>query len=234
MPGLIEFLQSLIGLFNVPGLVADNVVSFFEKNGVSIPIGTKPWFALLISLFVCIVPYLYDKLTSKVARAFFAYGVLYSVLSSLIIVVGYFGPDPGKYNVRGSVTAFSNEGSNKEYSQNFSTTVGCADKAQPIRRVCAPDFSIQSRKIIVTTTNCGSRIVSDTLDPGDNKCLIIQENVQGCGEDNLLGIKNCKGRGWLNYQVVVQGTTNRSEQVLRQDFEGAFFSESALRQGFQY
>jgi hypothetical protein len=41
MPSFLEFLQSLVGLLNLPGIISDNILSFFEKLGVDIPVGTS-------------------------------------------------------------------------------------------------------------------------------------------------------------------------------------------------
>ena len=220
MPGFLEFVKSLVGLLNIPAIVADNIVSFFEKLGVAIPIGAKPWFALFISLFVCVVPLTYDRIKGAISKLFFFYGALYSILCALVIFMTLYGQESTTYAVRGSVAAFSNDASSQQYSQHFETTVGCADRASPIRRVCAPNFEIQSHAINITSANCGSRIVSDAPDPNDKKCMIIQENVQGCGEDNVLGIKNCRGRGWLNYQVIANGSIPSTREILHQELQG--------------
>lgn len=68
MTGFLEFVKSLVGLLNVPGVVSDNIVSFFEKNGVAIPANGRPWFALAISLFICAVPVVYDRLRSPISK----------------------------------------------------------------------------------------------------------------------------------------------------------------------
>jgi hypothetical protein len=221
MAAFLEFVKSLVGLLNIPAIIADNIVSFFEKLGVDIPIGAKPWFALFISLFVCIVPLTYDRIRGSISKLFFFYGALYSILCALVIFMNFHGQQSTTYALRGSVIAISNEASSHQYSQHFETTVGCADRTSPIRRVCAPNFEIQSHTINITSANCGSRIVSEAPDPNDKKCMMVQENVQGCGEDNILGIKNCRGRGWLNYDVLMNGSIPSTREILHQEFQGA-------------
>jgi hypothetical protein len=228
----LEFIKSIVGLLNIPAIISDNVVSFFEKNGVNVPLGARPWFALLISLFVCVIPYVYDRLRGSISKIVFWYGVLYAILCALVISINYYGAKPILYALQGNVTALSAEVSSKEFIQHFESTAGCSDRTSPIRRVCAPNFMIQSHNITIVSANCGSRIVSEALDPADNKCLIVQESVQGCGEDNILGIKNCRGRGWLNYDVTVAGSAPNSTEVLHQNFNGTLSKDNPFGKVF--
>jgi hypothetical protein len=46
----------------------------------------------------------------------------------------------------------------------------------------------------ISSANCGSAVESVRNDPSNAACLIIRERRRGCGYDNILGIRNCRGR----------------------------------------
>lgn len=57
----------------------------------------------------------------------------------------------------------------------------------------------------IESANCGSSIANVRRLPGRDGCIALDVSVRGCGYDNILGIQNCKGRGWIGGSVVING-----------------------------
>jgi hypothetical protein len=58
----------------------------------------------------------------------------------------------------------------------------------------------------IKSANCGSTVAVNLI-PAKSNCLSIVESRRGCGYDAFpFGIKNCRGRGWLEYRIVAQST----------------------------
>jgi hypothetical protein len=57
----------------------------------------------------------------------------------------------------------------------------------------------------IESANCGSALHNVCRLPGRDGCIAVDVSVRGCGYDNILGIKNCKGRGWIGGTVVING-----------------------------
>lgn len=57
----------------------------------------------------------------------------------------------------------------------------------------------------IESANCGSSIANVRRLPGREGCIALDVSVRGCGYDNILGIQNCKGRGWIGGSVVING-----------------------------
>jgi hypothetical protein len=52
----------------------------------------------------------------------------------------------------------------------------------------------------VSSANCGSQILN--VEKKDSKCIEAVEIRRGCGWGiQILGVKECRGRGWLNYTM---------------------------------
>jgi hypothetical protein len=56
------------------------------------------------------------------------------------------------------------------------------------------------------SANCNSSIASPTAS-GD-RCAFVGARVAGCGYDNLVVARNCKGRGWVDYDVTLNGESD--------------------------
>ncbi len=69
---------------------------------------------------------------------------------------------------------------------------------------CFPS-EIRTVEVSYTSANCGSSVVA-SIDPTNPHCVNVTEIRRGCGEDNILGIRNCRGRGWLDYRVTALGS----------------------------
>lgn len=56
-----------------------------------------------------------------------------------------------------------------------------------------------------TSANCGSKIGVPKRIPDKPNCLTVTVTLRGCGYDEFLGIKNCKGRGWIGGEITLKG-----------------------------
>lgn len=61
-----------------------------------------------------------------------------------------------------------------------------------------PGTNVTDCSVSITTANCGSGV--NSVVPAGNVCA-VQAQIIGCGQDCFLGICNCKGRGWLGYNL---------------------------------
>lgn len=57
----------------------------------------------------------------------------------------------------------------------------------------------------IESANCGSTIANVRRVAERANCIAVDVSVRGCGYDNILGIKNCKGRGWVGGTIVISG-----------------------------
>jgi hypothetical protein len=57
----------------------------------------------------------------------------------------------------------------------------------------------------IESANCGSNISNVRRVPGRENCIVADVALRGCGYDNILGIKNCRGRGWISGNIVING-----------------------------
>ena len=57
----------------------------------------------------------------------------------------------------------------------------------------------------IDSANCGSTLSNIRRLPGRDGCIAVDVSVRGCGYDNILGIRNCRGRGWIGGAVVING-----------------------------
>lgn len=57
----------------------------------------------------------------------------------------------------------------------------------------------------IASANCGSTISNVRRVEGKPNCVAADVLLRGCGYDDILGIKNCRGRGWIGGSIVVNG-----------------------------
>jgi hypothetical protein len=57
----------------------------------------------------------------------------------------------------------------------------------------------------IESANCGSNISNVRRVPGTENCIAADVVVRGCGYDNILGMRNCRGRGWIGGNIVING-----------------------------
>lgn len=57
----------------------------------------------------------------------------------------------------------------------------------------------------IESANCGSSLSNVRRLVGRDNCIAVDVNVRGCGYDNILGMRNCKGRGWIGGSIVIAG-----------------------------
>jgi hypothetical protein len=89
-------------------------------------------------------------------------------------------------------------------------TPNCRDRSDVTHRVCLPpNERIQTYNTSEVGRNGSSSIVSTVISTEEPNCLIIQTTASPLGEDciNLLGtnICNCRGRGWIELQILLHG-----------------------------
>jgi len=86
----------------------------------------------------------------------------------------------------------------EDFHERFESS-DCGVNTTDTRRYCLPDSSsIGNFETKIVSANCGSNIVSSKL---DGNCVAVTYNLRGCGYDNLIIAKNCRGRGWLEYVI---------------------------------
>lgn len=68
--------------------------------------------------------------------------------------------------------------------------------------------------IKVTTANCGSRVQS--TQQTNDRCIHVDAYLRSCGK-NALGL-NCKGHGWLGYDLTVNASTLQTRPLPRQEW----------------
>jgi hypothetical protein len=57
----------------------------------------------------------------------------------------------------------------------------------------------------IYSANCGSNISNIRLVDSKPNCIAVDILLRGCGYDNILGIQNCRGRGWVGGTIVLNG-----------------------------
>lgn len=86
----------------------------------------------------------------------------------------------------------------------------CAARSDLIERLCLGSgvkANPALTRIEVNSANCGSTIQNPKPISGSPNCVTVDVHLRGCGYDTFLGLKNCKGRGWVDALVTVTGTT---------------------------
>lgn len=57
----------------------------------------------------------------------------------------------------------------------------------------------------IASANCGSNISNIRKVDGKENCIAVDVFLRGCGYDSILGIRNCRGRGWIGGTIVLNG-----------------------------
>lgn len=57
----------------------------------------------------------------------------------------------------------------------------------------------------IESANCGSSLSNVRRVSGRDSCIAVDVSVRGCGYDDIFGIRNCRGRGWIGGMVVING-----------------------------
>jgi hypothetical protein len=65
--------------------------------------------------------------------------------------------------------------------------------------------NLKTSGVSVNSANCGSTVEPLQPKPNAPNCVNIEVVLKGCGYDQFLGLKNCKGRGWINALVTIRG-----------------------------
>ncbi|MEO0330015.1 MAG: hypothetical protein AAF217_15650, partial [Pseudomonadota bacterium] len=86
-------------------------------------------------------------------------------------------------------------------------------------------FKIETHTVSTTSANCGSHV---NVSKQNDTCLVANETLRGCGIERILGIKNCKGRGWLAYTVKMSGSEIERSKLREISLSDSFSTTSQL------
>lgn len=83
----------------------------------------------------------------------------------------------------------------------------CDANRDRTQAVCLPSgFIVEGWEgPVISSANCGSTIAEPEKIVDQPNCVNVTTRLRGCGYDTYLGIKNCKGRGWVSGVVELQG-----------------------------
>jgi hypothetical protein len=57
----------------------------------------------------------------------------------------------------------------------------------------------------IESANCGSSISNVRAVPSKPNCVAVDVHLRGCGYDDFVFAKNCRGRGWIGGSLVLNG-----------------------------
>ena len=104
-----------------------------------------------------------------------------------------------KYQISGRIapTVVIPYSGSKNYS--YSRTGDCTSNFSDDQDWPAdPGTTVTDCNVSITSANCGSGV--SAVKPSGSACFVGAQ-IHGCGKDCFLGICNCKGRGWLRYNI---------------------------------
>lgn len=85
---------------------------------------------------------------------------------------------------------------------HFEETGNCDSNYRVDRRYpVGPPAKAIGQTITVNSANCGSAVSSHYIE--GEYGVMVQAQIKGCGKDCVFGVCNCKGRGWLSYDLAV-------------------------------
>ncbi|MGY2990341.1 hypothetical protein ACVI1K_007688 [Bradyrhizobium sp. USDA 4508] len=202
--------EALLEVLQLPVNVAAGLLKFADVMGLAIPNQARPWSAVLVAVFIIVLPFLLDKCRSKASRIICAYGVL--CLLFMFLLIGF-----------SSLTLFARFDAAGQFEIKTIQNVSDTEAFPPIRygnescdanenhtnRVCTTRLQqFATASATITSANCGSRVTNVQVDPSDSRCIIANSHLQGCGYDRLpFGINNCRGRGWIEFTINGAGSS---------------------------
>jgi len=131
------------------------------------------------------------------------FSVFYSITPSVKI--------PIKQTFTFSYYDYSNDcqiDANKSSPQNLPLGWEFENPVDPIEIVNKETGS--DDRIVITTANCGSDIINRPRKDGNR--VVVDYKLKGCGPEVSFIFKiGCKGRGWLGYQLFLNGVVSRPE-----------------------
>lgn len=86
----------------------------------------------------------------------------------------------------------------------------CAVRSErPETRCLDSNVRVDPRSIHVEhkSANCGSMVRNLGVISDRPNCVALSVYLRGCGYDKFLGLKNCKGRGWVDALVTLREST---------------------------
>ncbi len=202
--------EALVEVLQLPVNVAAGLLKFADVMGLTIPNQARPWSAVLVAIFIIVLPFLLDKYRSKASRIICAYGVLCLLFMFLLIGFSSFTlfarfEAAGQFEVK----TIQNVSDTEVFPPIRYGNESCDANENHSNRVCTTrlqEFATASTNI--TSASCGSRVTSVRVDPADNKCIIADSHLQGCGYDRLpFNINNCRGRGWIEFTITGAGSS---------------------------
>jgi hypothetical protein len=101
------------------------------------------------------------------------------------------------------------------------------------QQFCAPEnYRLKAQGFAIlqkVSANCNSSIGDAQI--AGARCVLVPAHLGGCGYDNLIVGKNCKGRGFFEYNVTVNAEAKSPSNIRDHKFE--LTSNDATQKSFQ-
>lgn len=212
----------LVEICKLPVDVANGLLEFATTIGMDVPNEARPYAALLVCAFLIGVPFLIDRCRSRTSRVILAYGILCMAFVLLLITKPYtlIAQEFARYRVQGHVIikVIENDTASETFSPVRWGSDNCEANEDHSNQLCSTTLREITRTAVSTSSaNCGSRVVSVDTDPVRKNCVVAKSHLQGCGYDKFpFGVKNCRGRGWIEFAVTAFGSNPVERQVADQ------------------
>lgn len=195
--------QGIVVVIGLPGRVISSIAEVMQLAGLPMSEAAKATILFFLCIFAIYI-------TSKHCRGWFCKPLSAYFLLILIALLFEFARTvysfafPTQYQISGDMSLFQisqidnpigvrGQFSSNDCSAHITREVNiCTTSGREIK----PPFRLD-----VTSANCGSAVENIRSDPNKPDCLIVRERLTGCGYTNVLGIRSCNGRGWLDYQI---------------------------------
>lgn len=141
----------------------------------------------------------------------------------------------------GSISG-STKGTDANWSQTFPydrVDGNCAANYSVTEQWCAPGgYKLDRAKpfdIRVKSANCGSAIEAVRVTGTDSRCVVVPARLVGCGSQTIFpGIVNCRGRGWLSYEITLFASKPGSDPIESASFAVPEIELSRLEHRFSH
>jgi hypothetical protein len=203
--------EALLEVLRLPVEVAKGLLKFADVMGIEVPNQARPWAAVLVALFIIVLPFLLDKCRSKASRIICAYGVLCLLFICVLIASSnILSTQFARFEVQGNfdIKTVQNDPTSVTFPPVRWGSDACDANENHTNRVCSSTVQeFTKASVSISSANCGSGIASVQVDPADKKCIVAVSHLQGCGYDRLpFHINNCRGRGWIEFAITGAGS----------------------------
>ena len=168
------------------------------------------------------MPILIDRWRSATSRVVTAYGLLcLFFISYLVLATTILNSFPVDGTV--SLQTVTSESRSETFPVARLGSNSCDANEKAKAKYCSQTLNdVATAKYTISSANCGSNVETVAVDQNDRKCVLVSTHLQGCGYDRLpFGINNCKGRGWLEYQVTAFGSVPQTSISDRKKLAGS-------------